>query len=180
MAAPNPGKKKPIIILSGPVGAGKTSVAKELINILPGPVSHIEGDRFWPFLTRGGEALGVKKNFGIIMASMTLAAIPFALSDYQVILDFSMPPWFLDTAERLVRRREIPLDYVVVRPGEAVCAARAAARSEGRISDYGPYRELYSSFDEAEPHTISDDDSDATIIAAKIKEGLKAGKFRLT
>ena len=35
-----------VIMLSGPVGAGKTTVARELIAIMPGPLSYIEGDAF--------------------------------------------------------------------------------------------------------------------------------------
>jgi len=35
----------------------------------------------------------------------------------------------------------VPLDYVVLRPSETVCEARAASRTEGVIADYGPYRE---------------------------------------
>jgi tRNA A37 threonylcarbamoyladenosine biosynthesis protein TsaE len=37
---------KSIIILSGPVGAGKTTVGKELVKLLDGPVVYIEGDTF--------------------------------------------------------------------------------------------------------------------------------------
>jgi adenylate kinase family enzyme len=41
-----------VIMLSGPVGAGKTRVARELIALLPGPLSYIEGDTFWPFIAK--------------------------------------------------------------------------------------------------------------------------------
>lgn len=37
---------------SGPVGAGKTTVAKELVALLPAPVSYIEGDIFWYFVAK--------------------------------------------------------------------------------------------------------------------------------
>jgi chloramphenicol 3-O-phosphotransferase len=40
------------ILLSGPVGAGKTTVAKELIATSQGPTAHIEGDKFWAFTAR--------------------------------------------------------------------------------------------------------------------------------
>ena len=46
------------------------------------------------------------------------------------------------------RIADLDIHFVVLRPREAVCAARAAARTEGRITDYGPYRDFYASFDE--------------------------------
>jgi hypothetical protein len=73
----------------------------------------------------------------------------------------------------------------VLRPSEAVCAARSASRAEGAIADYAPYRDLYSSFDDlsfdgAGVHTIQDDDSDPAVIAVRIRKGLEAGTFRIS
>jgi uridine kinase len=39
-----------VIFLSGPIGAGKTAVARELLQLLPAPLSYIEGDTFWSFI----------------------------------------------------------------------------------------------------------------------------------
>jgi hypothetical protein len=97
----------------------------------------------------------------MIVTAMTGTALPYALYGYEVILDFSIPPWFLETAQKIIKSRDVPLDYVVLRPSEKVCAARAAARTEGAIADYTPYRDLYASFDEAGRFTIKDDGSDA-------------------
>jgi len=46
-----------VILLSGPVGAGKTTVARELVAALPGPVACIEGDKFWFFIAKAGEGI---------------------------------------------------------------------------------------------------------------------------
>jgi predicted kinase len=168
-----------IILLSGPVGAGKSEVAKELVHALDGPVACIEGDKFWFFIAKGSRELGRKRNFKTVMTSMTAAAVPYALAGYHVILDFSIPPWFLDTARKIAKVRDVPLDFVVLRPSEKVCAGRAASRAEGKIPDYEPYRELYASFDEAERYIIQDDKSDAAAISKVIRKGLDEGKFRL-
>ena len=169
---------KPVVILSGPIGAGKTTVAAELVKLSAAPVAYIEGDRFWSFIAKGGEQ-PTKKNFKMIMTAMMTASLPYALYGYEVIVDFSIPPWFLETAIRIVETRKLPLDYVVLRPSEAVCAERAAARAEGKIADYTPYRELYACFDEVERFTIRDDTSEASVVATRIREGLDAGKFRI-
>jgi hypothetical protein len=101
------------------------------------------------------------------------------LHGYEVILDFSIPPWFLETAQKVAKSKDVPLDYVVLRPSEKVCAARAAARPEGAIVDYTRYRDLYKAFDESERYTISDDSSDAATVAVRIRDGLQAEKFRI-
>ncbi len=113
------------------------------------------------------------------MRSMTAAAVPLALSGYEVIVDFSIPPWFLETALKIVSRRNIPLDYVVLLPTLAICAERAATRPEGKIDDYTPYADLYDSFVEAgDPFTITTP-SDAKAVAAELRTALNAACFRV-
>jgi adenylate kinase family enzyme len=178
---------KPIILLSGPVGAGKSTVARELIVCSPEPVAYIEGDTFWAFISKrdGNKSKqdgnkSRQKDFKMIMTAMTAAAMTYALYGYETILDFSIPPWFLETASRIVDKKDVPLDYVVLYPAETICMARAAKRLEGVIPDYTPYSELYADFREAgRRHLISDDLSDAAVIAGRIREGLDEGRFRL-
>lgn len=165
-----------VIMLSGPIGAGKTTVARELIAQLPEPISYIEGDTFWSFIAKT-ERRSRREDFPVIMRAMTAAALPFARSGFDVLLDFSISPEFLPTARKILK--EVPLDYVVLRPSVAVCEARAAGRSEGKIADYAAYREFYLLFDGAKRYTICDDAADAAVLAARIREGLNAGKFRV-
>jgi len=164
-----------VTILSGPIGAGKTTVARELLARLPAPVSYIEGDTFWSFIAKP-HSRDRREVFQVIMRSVTAAAIPLARSGYEVLIDFSIPPQFLGTARKILK--EVPLNYVAVRPSLAVCEARAAARSEGRISNYAAYRDFYALFEEGPPiHAVCDDEADAHAVAARIFEGLNSGKF---
>jgi uridine kinase len=66
-----------VIFLSGPIGAGKTAVAQELLPLLRGPLCCIEGDTFWSFIKNEGEREG-RDSFPVLVRSMTAAAIPFA------------------------------------------------------------------------------------------------------
>ena len=55
-----------VIFLSGPIGAGKTAVAQELLKLLPAPLSYIEGDTFWTLIfIRKDEERGVRDNFPV-------------------------------------------------------------------------------------------------------------------
>src|SRR5262249_3949612 len=113
-----------ILVLSGPVGAGKTAIARELVKLLPAPVASIEVDLFWKFIAKSESRGPSYESFRMIMASMTAAAVPYAAAGSTVVLDFSMPPWFLEVALRIAGVRKVPIDYVVVRPSLAVCARR--------------------------------------------------------
>ncbi len=166
-----------IILLSGPVGAGKSTVAPELIKQIEGPLIYIEGDVFWKFIARGNPAHDGGKSFGITMASMVAASLPYPRHGYTVIVDFSIPPWFLDTAFKMVNKKDIPLHYVVLCPSEAVCAARSVTRVEGYVEYNDKYRQFYKSFDQAQKYIIPDETSDPAAIARMVKEGLDKGVF---
>lgn len=167
-------------MLSGPVGAGKTTVAKELVKITKGQVVYIEGDTFWSYIAKGGEQLGMRGNFQVIMRSMLVAAMPYAAADYEVILDFSFPPSFLPTTLKLTGMRDVPVDFVVIRPDLEICAGRAADRMEGKIGDYTNYKNLYKEFDTVKRNIIYDNEGDAASIAAKVREGLDELMFRVS
>ncbi|HEY0105294.1 MAG TPA: hypothetical protein VGB91_04365 [Rhizomicrobium sp.] len=86
-----------LLVLSGPVGAGKTTVARELVALMPGPTAHVEGDKFWSFVVRPPADEPRLDRFRILMRSMSAAAIPFAraavrpqgrIDDYAQYRDF--------------------------------------------------------------------------------------------
>jgi len=165
-----------VIFLSGPIGAGKTTVAKALLPLLPAPLSYIEGDMFWTFIRNGGER-GLREYFPVLVRSMTAAAVPFARSGFHVLIDFSIPPTFVDTARKILK--EVPFDFVLLRPSFEVCAERAASRKEGAISDRAMMKSFYAAFEEGSLEPIRDDNADAESLARLIAEGLNRGRFRI-
>jgi hypothetical protein len=75
--------------------------------------------------------------------------------------------------------KEIPLDFVILRPSITICEQRAAARPEGKIADYNMYRDFYTTFEGLPKHEIDDDDADPRSIAQRIRAGLDQGIFQL-
>jgi adenylate kinase family enzyme len=165
-----------VVMLSGPVGAGKTTVARELVSISSAPLCYLEGDTFWQHFAKS-DPKRVRENFRLLMRSLTASAIPLARGGYEVILDFSFPLDFLDTARKILK--EIPIDFVLLRPSLEACVHRAAARPEGAIADYSEYRDFYAMFEGLPSHEICDDAKDAATLARQIRTGLDEGKFRL-
>jgi chloramphenicol 3-O-phosphotransferase len=170
---------KPLVMLSGPLAAGKSSVARELVALAPAPIAYIEGDLFWKFIPKLTRSNRRDDDFKMVMRAMMSAGSHYAVAGYETIVDFTIPPWFINTAKAVAKFRGIPLDFVVVKPSMAVCAARAAARAECPVADYSPYRDLYESFEDARDFAIEDDDGDPAAIAARIREGLDSGLYRI-
>ena len=164
-----------VIFLSGPIGAGKTAVAKALLPLLPGPLSYIEGDTFWSFIRKGRDGEG--EDFPVLVRSMTAAALPFARSGFHVVIDFSIPPTFVDTARKILK--EVPFDFVLLRPSLQVCIQRAASREEGAITDQERLKNFYALFEKGTVQPICDDNADPVSLARHIADGLNHGRFRV-
>jgi hypothetical protein len=62
-----------VIMISSPVGAGKTAVAQKLTAFGPGR-SFIEDDRFWLLIVNPRDAVR-RDDFRVLMRSMTAAAV---------------------------------------------------------------------------------------------------------
>lgn len=165
-----------VIFLSGPIGAGKTAVAQELIALLPAPLTYIEGDTFWSFIQKEG-ANAQRDSFPVLVRSMTAAAVPFARSGYRVLIDFSIPPTFADTARKILK--EVPFDFVLLRPSLEVCIHRAATRKEGAIKDRARIKNFYALFEGGPVEPICDDNADPASLARQIADGLNNGRFRV-
>lgn len=163
-------------MLSGPVGAGKTTVSKLLIPMLPGAWAYLDGDTFWSFMVKN-EHLPRHHNLQLIMRSMTAAAKPLARGGFNVLLDFSFPPEFIPGAQKILK--EVPLNFVCLLPPIAVCATRAADRADGKIEDYSVYRSFYTLFQNTRAPQITNGEANAAKIAELVTEGFTSNRFRV-
>ena len=119
----------------------------------------------------------MRENFPVLVRSMTAAAVPFARSGFRVLIDFSIPPAYVDTARKILK--EVPFDFVLLRPSLEVCVERAGSREEGAITDYAMLKNFYARFEEGTVEAICDDQADPAALARQIADGLKQGRFRV-
>ena len=164
-----------ILILSGPVGAGKTTVGRALLSSSPDGTAYIEGDVYWQFLAKPLSMQQPFARFTMTMRAILASAWHYHRDGYLVIVDFSVPPAYLDGAKKLFRGE--PFHFVVLRPSRAICAARAGDRREGAIRDYARFDEFYRDFDTEERFVISDGESTPATIAERIRTGMLKGEF---
>lgn len=111
---------------------------------------------------------------GAVDDSSSPSARPFGLPSADRLLN---PPTFVDTARKILK--EVPIDFVLLRPSFEVCSKRAASRREGAITDQVMLKNFYTLFEKERVEPICDDNADPESLARRIAEGLNQGRFRM-
>ena len=83
----------------------------------------------------------------------------------------------METARKILK--EVPFDFVLLRPSLQVCVERAGSRKNGAITDYERLKNFYARFEEGSTEPICDDDADPASLARRIADGLSQGRFRV-
>jgi predicted kinase len=169
----------PIIAVTGPTGAGKTTISRLVAAAFPASV-HVRVDDFTRFTVNGWEGLwrpeGAHQNhvFGGAAAS---AAMTFAEGGYTATFDGHLFPEGLRGLAEACRRREVPLHYAVLRPDLEVCIARAAAR-DGAVDRDGlvQQHERFGDLGPFEAHAV-DATGTSHEVAETVLDAFRAGRL---
>ena len=128
---------KPVLILSGPPGSGKTITARRLAGMFERAV-HLESDWFFHAVRSGFVEPwkpDSREQNETIMQAVADGAADFALGGYVTIVDgIVSPPWLFGPVTERLRDRGLAVDYAILRPTLEVAIRRGARGQEPRTS----------------------------------------------
>lgn len=167
----------PITIITGPPGAGKTTVSAAYARSVPLGV-HLVADQCFHWIVSGyvppWRRESHRQNITVIDA-VGAAAGRFAAGGYEVAVDGIVGPWLLAEFHHATGIEAADVRYVVLRPERAVARQRALGRT-GQLDlvDPGPIEAMYDAFSDLGPfesHVIDSSDYDATATVDAVRHG---------
>lgn len=175
--------RDPILILSGPPGAGKTTTASALAG-RDGPSVHLEADAFFRFIRSGyvepWKSESHEQN-EMVMRIVAEAASGYARAGYFTIVEgIVIPGWFFEPLRDALRDLGHRVAFAVLRVPRSVCVTRVNEREGGSISDPDAVGQIWQGFaelGELERYVIDVEDQAPEEIATQLSQQLGEGRL---
>ncbi len=170
-----------LLIVTGPPGAGKSTVAAALAQRWS-PSVLVAGDAFFGFLAAGAIPPWLPESAAqntVVTEAMALATGHLA-RHYDTVLDGVLGPWFVPTFA--AHAGLDAFDYAVLLPPAEVCVQRVQTRTGHGFSDPDATRKMHAEFTraDADPRHLFTDlgGADPSALADTILAARSAGQLR--
>jgi len=176
-----------IVIVSGPPGAGKSTIARRLADGAAGELAvHLHTDDFYTYVRKGFVAPWLPRAQAqniAIMNALAASAAAFAVGGYEVVVDGIVGSWFFDPWLGAAKAQAIDLRYIALAPDEATTVARATARTAaGAMTDAAVVRKMWEQFQKFAPpagHVVDTSGQGVDETVTVLEAGLAEGRFKL-
>lgn len=181
-----PGRSCRILILSGPPGSGKTTIARILSETASQPTAHLVTDGFYMAIRKGFVAPflpeAAKQN-KVVIGVLVSCMLGYAAGGYDVIVDGIIGPWSLQPFSDAAENAGLPLSFVVLRPSLEEVLSRAVGREGKELKSSGPIRGLHGAFaklGQLEYYAVDSSNQTVEETVDHVRRGFDGGRFHLS
>lgn len=177
-----------LLILTGPPGAGKTTVGAIIASESPLSAC-IHSDWFWTTIVNGHippwERAADAQNRAVIRAAAA-SGVRMANAGFTVVLDGILGPWHFEPLREELGQCTTPVTYAVLRPDSGTCLARArgrvleSAQHRDALTEEGPIRHMWDQFHDLGPIeelVIDNSAIDPRATAMLVRKRMAAGEL---